>query len=79
MGDESLRQIDLDFVKAMSRLEEKVDTINRKLETLERLEKRVSTLERARTFQAGWMAGAVAIASVIGAVAAEIFKRCFGI
>ena len=78
MGDD-LRQIDLDFVRAMSRLEEKVDAINAKLEKMESLDKRVSTLEKVRTYNAGWMAGAVAIASVIGGVLAEIFRRCFGI
>ena len=78
MGDD-LRQIDLDFVRAMSRLEEKVDAINAKLEKMESLDKRVSTLEKVRTYNAGWMAGAVAIASVIGGVLAEIFRRCFGV
>lgn len=79
MGDDSLRQIDLDFVKAMSRLEEKVDAINRRLETLDRLERRITMLEKARTYSSGWFAGAVAVASIIGGVLAEIFRRCFGV
>lgn len=78
MVDESLRQIDLDLVKTVSRLEEKMDAITRKLDAIEKLERRISALEKARTYSSGWFAGAVAVASVIGGVLTEIFRRCFG-
>ena len=61
------------------RWKKKADFLSDELEKMESLDKRVSTLEKVRTYNAGWMAGAVAIASVIGGVLAEIFRRCFGV
>ena len=72
----------MSVVEKLWALGTKLDVMNERLEEIvtrqKDLEHRVSSMERAKIYGKGWLAGAVAIASIVTACAAEILRRFFG-